>query len=274
MFSDLPDHELALRLGAFGAVLAVLAAWEAFAPRRRQAIARGRRWPANLGVAILSAVAVRLLFPVAAVAVALIAEQRGWGLLGWIDLAPWVEVVIAFVALDLLIYAQHVLFHRLPALWRLHRMHHSDLELDVTTGVRFHPLEIVLSMLIKIGAVALIGAPAAAVLIFEVVLNAASMFNHANIGLGARTEPLLRLMLVTPEMHQVHHSIVRPETDSNFGFCLPWWDRLFGTYRDRPEAGLAAMTIGLAAFRELDELRLDRMLVQPLKRDRPSGSGT
>jgi len=167
----------------------------------------------------------------------------------------------------LIIYAQHVVSHAVPALWRLHRMHHSDLILDVTTGVRFHPVEILGSMLIKLAAVVALGAPALAVLIFEVVLNAAAMFNHGNIRLGLRLDRALRLVLVTPDMHQVHHSTVPRETNSNYGFCLPWWDRLFGTYRRQPEGGLDAMTIGLTAFRDPRELRLDQMLIQPLRPD-------
>ncbi len=260
-----PDLEAAIRLGAFAGVFALLALWEILAPRRLPSIGRTRRWPGNLGIAIIDAVAVRILFPAAAVGVALTAEARGWGLLNTLALPGWVEVAVAVVVLDLVIYAQHVLSHTVPALWRLHRMHHSDLVLDVTTGVRFHPVEIVGSMLIKIAAVAALGAPALAVLIFEILLNAATMFNHGNIRLGSRLDRALRLVLVTPDMHLVHHSTVPRETNSNYGFCLPWWDRLFKTYRRQPEAGLDAMTIGLTSFREPGELRLDRMLIQPLR---------
>jgi len=164
------------------------------------------------------------------------------------------------------IYAQHVAFHAVPVLWRLHRMHHADLEFDVTTGVRFHPVEIVLSMLIKFGAVAMIGAPALAVLIFEVLLNATSMFSHSNVRLPERIDRGLRWIVVTPDMHRVHHSTEQRETDSNFGFNLPWWDRLFGTYRAQPEAGHETMKLGLSVFRDRGDLRLDRMLLQPFRR--------
>ena len=179
----------------------------------------------------------------------------------------WIAVVAAVIALDLAIYLQHVLFHAVPALWRLHRMHHTDLELDATTGVRFHPVEVLLSMLIKLAVVATIGAPPIAVLIFEVLLNATSMFNHANLRIPARIDRVLRWLIVTPDMHRVHHSVEVRETNSNFGFNLPWWDRLFRTYKAQPAAGHEAMTIGIDAFRDAGELRLDRMLVQPLHGD-------
>ncbi len=270
MIAQAPGLDVAIRLGTFAGVFALLALWEILAPRRLPSIGRTARWPGNLGIAIIDAVAVRFLFPTAAVAVALTAEARGWGALNLLALPAWAEIMFAVIALDLIIYAQHVLSHRIPILWRLHRMHHSDLALDLTTGVRFHPVEIVGSMLIKLGAIVALGAPALAVLIFEVILNAASMFNHGNIRLGARLDRALRLVLVTPDMHLVHHSTVRRETDSNFGFCLPWWDRLFKTYRRAPAAGLDAMTIGLDAFRDPRELRLDRMLVQPLRPDSTS----
>ncbi len=259
--------EIWIRLGAFIGVFALLALWETIAPLRRRSIGRTRRWPGNLGVTIIDAVVVRILFPAAAAGMALTAEARGWGLLNQIALPDWASIFIAVVALDLILYAQHVLFHAVPGLWRLHRMHHADLDLDVTTGVRFHPVEIVLSMLIKFAAVVALGVPILAVLIFEIVLNAAAMFNHSNIRLGSGVDRVLRLVLVTPAMHHVHHSVVRRETDSNYGFCLPWWDHLFKTYRRRPEAGYAAMTIGLAGFRDPGELRLDRMLIQPLRGD-------
>ena len=259
------SFEVWVRIGAFAAVFAVLAVCETLAPRRSPSNERARRWPGNLGVAIIDAAAVRIIFPAAAVGAALAAEARGWGLLNHLAAPGWAKVIVAVVVLDLLIYVQHVLFHKFPILWRLHRMHHSDLDLDVTTGLRFHPVEIIASMLIKIVAVVALGAPALAVLIFEIALNAASMFNHANIRLGPHLDRALRLVLVTPDMHRVHHSIVPRETNSNFGFCLPWWDRLFDTYRRDPEAGHAAMTIGLRAFRDPRELRLDRMLIQPLR---------
>lgn len=215
---------------------------------------------------------IRLMLPAAAVGAAMTAEARDWGILGLVDLPPWVEIVVALVLLDLAIYAQHVLFHAVPSLWRLHRVHHADLEFDVTTGLRFHPIEIAASMLIKLAAVVAIGAPALGVLIFEVILNATAMFSHSNVGLPPGIDRVLRRVIVTPDMHRVHHSIAVRETNSNFGFNLPWWDRLFGTYRAQPAAGHKAMTIGLPQFRDPAELRLDRMLLQPLRRTDTVGS--
>lgn len=258
-------HEWAIRIGAFATIFVVMAIWELLAPRRPQAIERWRRWPANLGIAVLNTLLIRLVFPVAAVGMAMLAEARGWGLLQAVAAPRWLAVIGALLILDLAIYLQHVLFHAVPILWRLHRMHHADLEFDVTTGARFHPLEVILSMIIKMGIVAALGAPAIAVVIFEVLLNATSMFNHGNVRLPISLDRMLRSLVVTPDMHRVHHSIVPRETNSNFGFNVPWWDRLFGTYRAQPEAGHAAMIIGIAQFREPAELRLDRMLLQPLR---------
>jgi sterol desaturase/sphingolipid hydroxylase (fatty acid hydroxylase superfamily) len=254
-----------IRLAAFAGVFAVMALWELVAPRRPQEIGRGWRWPNNLGVVVLDTVIVRLLFPTAAVGVALVCEANGWGILHVLAAPSWVAVPLAVLLLDLAIYGQHVLFHAVPVLWRLHRMHHADLEFDVTTGFRFHPVEIVLSMLIKFAVIAVVGAPALAVLIFEVLLNATSMFNHSNVRMPASIDAVLRWLVVTPDMHRVHHSIMARETHSNFGFNLPWWDRLFGTYRAQPEAGHERMTLGIPAFRDKSELRLDRMLLQPLR---------
>jgi sterol desaturase/sphingolipid hydroxylase (fatty acid hydroxylase superfamily) len=228
-------------------------------------IGRGPRWPSNLGIVVVDTILVRLVFPVTAVGIASLAAARGFGLFNVIGLPFWVSVVASIVLLDLAIYLQHVLFHAVPALWRLHRMHHADLEFDVTTGLRFHPIEILLSMLIKFTVVVALGTPAVAVLIFEVLLNATSMFNHGNVRIHPGFDRILRWIVVTPEMHRVHHSIVARETNSNFGFNLPWWDRLFGTYRAQPEAGHEAMIIGIEQFRDRGELRLDRMLLQPLR---------
>jgi sterol desaturase/sphingolipid hydroxylase (fatty acid hydroxylase superfamily) len=197
-------------------------------------------------------------------------KTKGWGLFNLVHLPVWAAILAAALLLDLTIYGQHVTFHAVPWLWRLHRMHHADLEFDVTTGLRFHPGEIVLSMLVKLAAVLVLGAPPMAVLVFEVLLNATSMFNHGNVRLPSRFDRALRLVMVTPEMHRVHHSIDRRETDSNFGFNLPWWDRLFGTYQDQPGAGHERMTLGLEQFRDPAELRIDRMLLQPLRAE--SGS--
>jgi sterol desaturase/sphingolipid hydroxylase (fatty acid hydroxylase superfamily) len=262
------DVELTVRLGAALVVFTPLALWEVLAPRRAATVGRASRWPSNIAIVALDAALVRILIPVAAVGVAVIAAQRGWGLLNITPWPPLLEGLLGFLALDLAIYAQHVAFHKVPWLWRLHRMHHADLDIDVTTGLRFHPIEILLSMLIKMAVVVLVGVPATAVLAFEVVLNATSMFNHANVGLPARLERVVRLLVVTPDMHRVHHSVLRHETDSNFGFNLPWWDRLLGTYRATPEAGHDGMTVGLPVFRDPTELRLDRLLSQPFRDDR------
>lgn len=265
MSESLFAHEPFIRLGVFAGVLLLMALWELLSPRRPQRYGRRQRWPHNLMLVALDTFAVRLLIPLVAVGAALAAAERGWGLLNLIALPPWLAIVLAVLALDLVIYFQHRLFHAVPWFWRLHRMHHADLEFDVTTGLRFHPFEIMLSMVIKLAAVVTFGAPALAVLIFEVVLNAMSMFNHGNVRMPEWLDRRLRLFVVTPDMHRVHHSVVRRETDSNFGFNVSWWDRLFGTYRSQPAAGHLGMTIGLEQFREARELRLDRLLLQPFR---------
>ena len=267
MIEALLSHQAAIRLGLFAGIFAAMALWEVLAPRRKPAFSRSRRWPSNLGVVAIDTLLVRLVFPTTAVGVALIAEQQGWGLFHALSMPGWLTILAAVILLDLTIYFQHVLFHAVPALWRLHRMHHADLDFDVTTGVRFHPVEIVLSMGIKLGVIAALGAPAVSVLIFEVLLNATSMFNHGNVRLPYRVDRLLRLIVVTPDMHRVHHSVLPRETNSNFGFNLPWWDRLFGTYRAAPAAGQEAMTIGIEQFRDSRELVLGHMLTQPFRGD-------
>jgi len=260
-------YEPFIRLGAFGGVFVVMAIWELVGPRRQQAVGRGWRWPNNLGVVVVDTLLVRILFPTTAIGLALIAEARGFGLFNVIALSAVVGVVVSVIVLDLAIYLQHVLFHAVPALWRLHRMHHADLEFDVTTGLRFHPIEILLSMMIKLAVVAALGTPAVAVLIFEVLLNATSMFSHSNVRIPLGLDGVLRWFVVTPDMHRVHHSILLRETNSNFGFNLPWWDRLFGTYRPQPAVGHETMTIGIEQFRDPRELGLDRMLLQPFRGD-------
>ena len=267
MSDILLGNEPFVRLVVFAGIFAAMAGWEILAPRREQKLARGTRWPSNIGVVVLDTVLVRLVFPTTAVGLALIAEARGWGLFHALELPMWAGVPLAVMALDLAIYLQHVLFHAVPALWRLHRMHHADQEIDVTTGARFHPIEILLSMGIKLGVIAAVGTPAVAVLIFEVLLNASSMFNHSNVRMPVRLDRILRWIVVTPDMHRVHHSIIAHETNSNFGFNLPWWDLLFGTYRAQPAAGHEAMTIGIEQFRNPAEQRLDRMLTQPFRDD-------
>ena len=258
-----------LRLGCFFGVLVLMTLWEVLTPRRPQSIRRLLRWPNNLGLVVLNTFVVRLLFPFAGVGMAFYAQSMGWGLFNIVAPSAWLAIAGAVLLLDLTIYGQHVMLHAVPLLWRLHRMHHADLEFDVTTGLRFHPGEIVVSMLIKLAAVLVLGPAPVAVLIFEVMLNATSMFNHGNVRLPTRLDRVLRLFVVTPDMHRVHHSIDRRETDSNFGFNVPWWDRLFGTYRAQPALGHDRMTLGINRFREVRELWLDRMLWQPLRRNIP-----
>jgi sterol desaturase/sphingolipid hydroxylase (fatty acid hydroxylase superfamily) len=263
-----PSLEIALRLGCAAAVFAVMASWELLAPRRKLSIGRLWRWPSNIGIVLVDAALVRLLVPTAAVGAALYAAGHGIGLLHWLDLRLSIAALVGFLILDLVVYAQHVVFHHVPWLWRLHRMHHADLDIDVTTGLRFHPFEILLSLLIKIAIVLAFGIPPVAVIAFEVALNATSQFNHSNVAMPRWLDRILRLVLVTPDMHRVHYSVVRAETDSNFGFNLPWWDRLFRTYRAQPQAGHDGMTIGLPIFRDAKELRLDRLLIQPFRSDK------
>lgn len=260
------EYEPWIRLGCFAGVLLMMMLWECRAPRRPQHVGRLTRWPNNLLLVVINTLLLRLLFPLAAVGAAMLASEHGWGLFNLLAIPFWLKLLVSLLVLDLLIYWQHRLFHALPWLWRLHRVHHADLEFDVTTGLRFHPFEIVLSMLLKLVAVTLLGAPALAVLLFEVLLNATAMFNHGNIRLPTRLDTVLRLILVTPDMHRVHHSVIPRETDSNFGFNLPWWDRLFGTYKAQPQAGQLGMTIGLKQFRQTGELRLHRLLLQPFRR--------
>mgnify|MGYP000265354038 CR=1 FL=1 len=265
MSDALLTFEPQIRLAVFLGVLVAMAVWEMAAPRRRREIPRVIRWTNNVALVVVDTVILRLTFPILAVGLAVMAEERGWGLFNVIGAPGWLAIVVSIAALDLAIYLQHVMFHAVPALWRLHRMHHADLEFDVTTGLRFHPLEILLSMGIKLAVVAALGPPAVAVLIFEVLLNATAMFNHSNIRLPAGMDRVLRLIVVTPDMHRVHHSVIPAETNSNFGFNLPWWDRLLGTYRAQPVDGHEEMAIGIEQFRTRRDLWLDRMLVQPLR---------
>jgi sterol desaturase/sphingolipid hydroxylase (fatty acid hydroxylase superfamily) len=258
------NHESTIRLAGFGGVLLLMLLWELLAPRRRLTVSRPLRWSGNLGLVVTGTVVVRLLIPIGAVSMALIAAEHRWGILNNVSLPEWSKVLIAFVALDLVIYLQHVMFHAVPALWRLHMVHHADLDFDTTTGVRFHPIEILLSMGIKFGAIVLLGAPAVAVLAFEVILNATSLFNHGNVRIPGWLDRVLRLFVVTPDMHRVHHSVHPRETNSNFGFNLPWWDYLMGTYRAQPAEGHEHMTVGLDHLRDTTLVeRLDMLLALP-----------
>ncbi len=242
-------HEPAIRLGFFFGTLGLVALWEILAPRRALTVSKAVRWANNLGLVVLNSVVLRLLFPAAAVGMAAAAARQGWGLFNVVEVPGWLAVAASVVILDFVIWLQHVMVHAVPVLWRLHRVHHADLDFDVTTGARFHTLEIILSMGIKFAAIVLLGPPLVAVVIFEVLLNATAMFNHGNVRIPPRLDRVLRWFVVTPDMHRVHHSVEDDEANSNFGFNLPWWDRLFGTYRDQPRAGHEAMTIGIHKYR-------------------------
>ena len=265
--SFLLGNEPALRLGIFFAVFSAMALWEIALPRRVLREAKLTRWANNLVLVALNTIIVRVLLPTTAVGLAVAVGESGTGLLNYFTVPYPLAVVVSILFLDLVIYLQHLMFHAVPALWRLHRMHHADLDFDVTTGARFHPIEIALSMLIKFAAIAVLGPPAVAVLVFEIVLNATAMFNHANVRIHPAWDRVLRWIVVTPDMHRVHHSIDAPETNSNFGFNLPWWDRLFGTYRAQPAAGHEQMMIGIGQFRTHRDLWLDRMLAIPFHDD-------
>ncbi len=262
-------HESAIRLGCFAAVLVAVGLWEAALPRRARLLPRRARWPANLGLVALNTLAVWLVFPVTPEGFAAQTAGNHHGLFALVALPAWLAIVLAVMVLDFVIWLQHVMVHAVPLLWRLHRVHHADPDYDVTTGSRFHPIEIVLSMLIKLGTIWVLGAPALAVLVFELLLNATAMFNHGNQRLPRAVDRWLRWLVVTPDMHRVHHSVEEDETNSNFGFNLPWWDRLFGTYRDQPRAGHQAMVIGIHGHTDPREVaRLPGMLALPFRADR------
>ena len=259
-------NEPLIRMGFFFGVFALVALWELASPRRALQLTRQQRWTANLGIVLLNTVIVRLVFPAAAVGMAALGVEKGWGLLNNFNVPFWLAVPLAVVAMDFVIWLQHVMVHAVPALWRLHRVHHADLDYDLTTGARFHPIEIVLSMGIKFATITLLGAPVLAVVIFEVLLSACAMFNHGNIRLPAALDRALRWFIVTPDMHRVHHSVEDDESNSNFGFNLTWWDRLFGTYREQPRAGQLGMTIGIHGHTDPHEVaHLGGMLMLPFK---------
>ena len=272
---ELASPEPLLRLGAFLICLTLLAAAEAAAPRRRRAIGRRPRWVANFGLVLVDTAVVRAIPVLSAVGMAGLAATRGWGVMQvGRPLPAWLAIAVSIALLDLAIYLQHVLFHALPALWRLHRVHHTDLELDVTTGVRFHPVEILLSAGIRVAVVGILGAPVAGVIAFEILLNAGSLFSHANVRLPERADRWLRLIIVTPDMHRVHHSVDGAERDRNFGFTLSWWDRLCGTYRAQPGKGHDAMGLGVEGFAGRDALGFSRLLIQPFLRESRYSLGT
>ena len=256
-------NEASIRAASFFGIFIVVALWEVVGPRRKLSVSKGLRWINNLGIVFFNTLLLRFLAPLMAVGLAIMAEEENWGLLNNIAINSYVKLFLAVLILDLIIYLQHVMFHTVPWLWRLHRMHHTDLDFDVTTGSRFHPIEIILSMIIKMLIVAALGAPPVAVVIFEVLLNATAMFNHGNIRIPIKADRLLRLLVVTPDMHRVHHSVKPDETNSNYGFNFPWWDRLLGTYKAQPEDNHLKMTIGLNQFRESRYLRFHWLLIQP-----------
>ena len=260
----LTTYEVQVRLTAFFGVLVVMAAWEILAPRRALRLSRLVRWTNNFALVFLNTALLRLLFPAAAVGMAAFAAEQGWGAFNYFAVSSALAILLSVIAMDMIIYLQHVMVHALPALWRLHRVHHADVDFDVTTGARFHPLEIILSMLIKFATIVVLGPPVVAVVIFEVLLNATAMFNHSNVRMPAALDRVLRWLVVTPDMHRVHHSVEDDEANSNFGFNLPWWDRLFGTYRDQPRAGHEAMTIGIHKYNTPRQVAwLPGMLVLP-----------
>jgi sterol desaturase/sphingolipid hydroxylase (fatty acid hydroxylase superfamily) len=255
--------ELWIRLGFFFGILIIMFLWEMVIPRRPLTTSKRTRWFNNFSLVLIDSVAVRLAFPAGLTGVALLAQQRVWGIFHLLEFPLLLKIILGVLILDLAIYLQHVMFHSAPLLWRLHMVHHSDMDIDVTTGVRFHPIEIALSMGIKAIVVILSGAPAVAVLIFEIILNGTSMFNHGNVRYPQNVDSIFRLLVVTPEMHRVHHSTIRWETNSNLGFNFPWWDRLFGTYRSQPAKGHLEMTIGLDQYKDPRRLTLPWLLALP-----------
>src|SRR3989304_10030498 len=239
------SHEVAIRLGFFFGILGAMALWELAAPRRVLTVSKLLRWINNISIVVINSLLLRMIFQSAAVGVAIFTQKHGWGLFNYVQASYTIAVIVSVVALDFVIYLQHVMFHAIPVFWRIHRMHHAELDFDVTTGIRFHPMEILLSMLIKSAGVVVLGPPVLGIIIFEVALNATSMFNHSNVRMLRGVDRIFRRFVVTPDMHRVHHSIEERETNSNFGFNLPWWDRLLGTYRAQPRMGHEGLTLGL-----------------------------
>ena len=257
------NHIATIRLAFFFGILLIIGLFEILAPRRRLTTSKASRWFGNLGVVVISTVLLRVVFPITAVQLAFWTDQKGWGIFNTLDLPYWTVVVVSIILLDFIIYVQHVMFHAIPTLWRFHMMHHADLDYDLTTGIRFHPIEILISMVIKFGAIVVLGAPALAVVLFEIILNGMAMFNHGNFYLPLGLDRVLRGFVVTPDFHRVHHSVFPSETNSNYGFNLSWWDRIMGTYRAQPRMGHDGMTIGLNQFRDPSRLTLLWMLILP-----------
>ena len=261
-------HEPFIRLAFFAGIFALVAIAEVFAPRRKLVVSKQKRWINNILLSIINTIVLRLVFPLLPVGVALFYTEKGWGIFNFIHLPLWLAVIGGVVLLDLTIYFQHKMFHLVPVFWRLHKVHHIDQDIDVTTGLRFHPLEMILSMIIKMTAIAAIGAPAVSVVIFEILLNGTTMFNHGNLYIPLAADSIIRLLIVTPDMHRVHHSVIVKETNSNYGFNFSWWDRLFGTYRPQPENDHLQMKIGLNGYHEPKFLQLMPMLLVPFGRRR------
>lgn len=264
--------EPVLRFSVFAGILLAMALIEVLAPRRKLGAPKARRWATNFAIVAIDTAVVRVMgalaVPLVAVAAAIYAESHGLGLFNILSLPVWLEFIIALLILDLAIWFQHLISHKVPLFWQLHQVHHADVDIDVSTAIRFHPIEIALSMLWKLVLVFVFGPSALAVVVFEVILNGCAMFNHANIALPKRLDALLRLVIVTPDMHRVHHSVIRSEHDSNFGFNLSIWDRLFGTYTAQPEKGHEGMTIGLTKYQTTSPTKLLWSLLLPFKRSR------
>lgn len=258
-------HEGSIRLIFFLSTLAIMAIWELRAPRRRLTVQKTQRWFTNLSIVAIDTVVVRLLVPLLPVSLAILAQQQGWGLLNITAAPAWLGLLISVALLDFVVYLQHVMFHAVPALWRLHMVHHTDLDLDVTSGNRFHPVEILISIVIKLAAILVLGPSPVAVIVFEVILNGMAQFNHSNVNMPLHIDRVLRRVVVTPDMHRVHHSVDYAEANSNFGFNLSWWDRLFGTYRAAPKAGHEDMTIGVTQYRDPSLLTLGKLLLLPAR---------
>lgn len=266
--SFLEHYESIVRLSAFAGIFLIMATLEIALPRKQRVVGKGGRWFTNISLVIVDTLALRLIMPILAVGMADYAAGQGWGLLALVDFSLWIEIIIAFLLLDMLIYAQHIAFHKIPVLWRFHKVHHADRDLDVTSGARFHPLEAVFSMAYKLLCIALIGPAAFAVFLFEVVLNAAAMFNHANVRLPLGIDRVLRLFIVTPDMHRVHHSVIERETNSNYSFFLTVWDRIFKTYIAQPEKGHESMTVGLSEYQDSKPANLIWSLLVPFSRNK------
>ncbi len=252
MINTIEQNEPTIRLAVFGGVLILMLILETLFPRKARTQNRGLHIATNLGIVVLYTLVMRVLFPVAAMGTAVYAASKGWGLLNLFEMPVWAHILISAVLLDMAVYWQHVASHKIPMIWAFHKMHHADRDIDATTGIRFHPVEIVLSMLYKMVIVLILGPHVIGVFIFEVVLNGSAMFNHANIRLPLWLDKIVRILFVTPDMHRVHHSVIVKETNSNYGFNLSIWDKLFGSYIAQPKEGHDKMTIGLSEYQTDD----------------------